>query len=470
MSGPVDVMLQEKPAATHGHPIGIGDWRFAIEVLLPTPTSAVWGTSLWGSGLWASYQWVDLTPWGRGTEWTRGSSQPYGRPDVGDMRITLDSDGDRWNPWNPSPPVGSPAYFSVGTIVRAGVFSPTDSRAGGWLPQFCGIVDQWTPAYKAPNSAEKFVDLVVVETLRDLATIDDNAYPIMIGGGENPLQRWNRLLTRSRWKYGFMVEAGNLLSSPGSYPLVATNMAQNRLSDCYLVGDTCDVQFRTHRTGAAFATNIEYIGSRPGGTSDDTLLPLGVFSNWGIYPTIGFDWQTRTNVGLGLEFVAYDVDSFESTNGDDAVINDVRIGAPGTTQEKFEQLESISRFGRRTLARGDLLTTSPTILRQLAQFTSIRRALNTLRVNSITVSPLERGETAALTTLAADVQSQVVVYPPDMESAATPGRPYIVGFLASMTHRVLPMNDGAVQWTSTFGIDTRTVVNIPGAQLTATPA
>jgi hypothetical protein len=463
----VAALLQQKPVPAHGTPLGVGDWRYVVEVLLPTPTSGVWGSSLWGSGLWTTYEWVDLTPWCRGEDWARGSDERNGRPRVGDARITLDADEGRWNPWIPSPPIGLPSFFGVGTIVRIGCASATDTRANGWLPQFTGIVDQWTPEYKGARAVEKFVDVLLVETLRDLATTEENGSPLPVGEGENPVQRFERLLGDAEWKYGLIIEAGNLVVSPGSYPLLGTTMSANRLAECYQVADSCDVQFRSDRTGAAIATNIEYAPARPGGSSD-ILMPLGAFSKVGGLPMIGFSWAP--SVSTTPRWAPYDIDSFKSSNSDDSIMNEARYSRPGGAVQSFAQLESIARFGRRTQVRTDLLCTNDAEVRQIAQYMTIRRGLNTLRVDGMQVSPIDHGLNTTLITLAADVQSVAVVLPPDMATGPLTGRPYIYGFVASVRHQVRPMNPNRVQWTATFGIDTRTVHNIPGAQLTATSA
>jgi len=462
-------LCQRPPAAGRGALIGIGDWRLVVEALLPADGPSIWGVGKWGDAQWNVLAWEDLTPWVRGLEWARGSDEPYGRPRVGDLTVTLDSSDDRWSPWNPAPPLGGPAYFAPGTIVRVGVRSASDPRCSGWLPQITAIVDTWGQTYVGLG-ADRFVDLTAVETLRDLATIDDHALGGVVGGGENPVERITRLLDAAEWKYGLNVEAQHLLVTPGSYPLQSTDMSSNRLAECYLTGDSCDTQFRTDRTGAALLTNVEYVGNA--GPADETLLPLAALSWVGSakVPYIGFDWMTRPSTSTDVQFVAYDPDSFDAPNSDDAVINDARFARVGGSQQTFEQIASISRFGRRTLVRNDLIVSSDLVVAQQAQYLTIRRALNTLRINALTVNTTDLGELAGLVVLAADVQSAVYAYPPDHIAASTPGRVYVGGFIASMKHQVVARNGQSVTWQTTFGIDTRTVHNLPAAQLPATPA
>ena len=454
----VEALLQQPPAYDHGVPSGLGDWRLSVEILLPASGTSIWGAGVWGDDVWNTLGWIDITPWTRGIAWDRGSDEPYGRPRVGELTLTLDSTDDRWNPWNPTPPAGTPAYFACGTIVRVGLRSPSDTRAGGWLPQITAIVDEWSPEYV--QGADTYIDVTAMETMRDLATIDDNALPGVVGGGEDPISRIRRLLDASDWKYGLKIEAQHIIGFPGSYPLQSTDMADNRLAECYLVGDSCDTQVRTDRTGAMLLTNVEYIGVV--GPADTELLPVAEFTATGLVQ-LGFDYYDRP-----FDYVPYDIDSFQSSNSDDSVVNDTRFARVGGTQQVFEQLASISRFGRRTLVRNDLIINSDFAVAQIAQYISIRRALNTLRVNNLTVHVTDRGTDRGLLTAAADIQTSVFVFPPD--GATGPDRPYISGHIASMRHQITARNPHELTWVASFAIDTRTVHRIPGAQLPPTPA
>jgi hypothetical protein len=479
--------LQQAPDPTHGVPSGVGDWRFCVEVLLPSDQLAIWGIATWGDVEWPQYRWFDITPWCRGAEWTRGADEPYGRPRIGTATLTLDSRYDEFSPWSTpsnilytesneillteegdpivtvgreSPGFTSPTWWSPGTVVRVGLRSPSDSRARGWLPQFCGLVDSWRTEYATANAADIFATVTLVETLRDLSQIDENALPGVVGGGEGALPRIERLLEAADWKYGLLVEAQNLTPS-SSYPVQSTDMANNRITECYRVADAADVHFRTDRTGAALLTNVEYIGNV--GTTDRTLLPLSEFSRTGANdnPYLGFLRYQAT--GTSVKYVPYRPDSFRSATDDANVVNDVRIARVGGTQQTYEQTASISRYGRRTLVRNDFPNTGDTAIALIAQYISIRRGLNVLRVENATVDIDRCGTDHALATLAADIQSNVWVWPPSYTAGET--NRYIRGYIRSMTHRVTPRNTGSVTWEASFAFDTRTVFNVPGAQL-----
>lgn len=464
-------LLQQPPVLDgRGIPTGIYDWRFVVEILLPTDTDSIWGIGVWGEATWGQYAWTDITPWVRGAAWGRGSDEPYGRPRVGTGTLTLASLEDEWSPWNPTPPLGSAAFFAPGTLIRAGCRSSEDTRAGGWLPQFTMLVDQWPVSYVGANGVDRFVDVQLVETTRDLSAIDDNALPGLVGGGEGPVDRIERLLDAAGWQYGLLVEAQSILAAPGAYPMQSTEMTQNRLAECYLTADSCDVIFRSDKTGAALLTNVEYVGAV--GDADPAILQLYEFSRLdnglGVMPYFGVDWRRNDGNTVAGPYLTlpYQVQTLTTLNDDDNLTNDVRLARVGGTQQVYEQTASISRFGRRSLVRGDLIVNNDLAVAQIAQYISIRRGLNTLRVASVDIETLDRGEEFALVAMALDTQSPVFFNPPD--GLIVGDRPLVSGFLGGLEHAVVMQADRLKTWQTRFSIDTRTIYNLPGAQLPAT--
>ena len=462
-------LCQQKPLSAHGVPAGLGDWRFSVEVLLPADASALWGVGLWGTAEWNTYAWHDVTDYVRGLEWKRGADEVYGRPRVGEAVITFESPSGLLDPWSQPAGLGDFAsFFGPGTVIRAGLASYTDTRAGGWLPQFTMVVDSWVPGYVDGNKADTYVTVTAVETLRDLAGIDDNALASVVGGGETATARIERLLDASDWRYGLIVEARHLIDFPGSYTLNSTDLSLNRVAECYLTADSVDAVFRTHRTGAAFLTNVEYQTD----PIDTHQIPLGAFSKSNATQAwIGFDWQDGSATGHGgvpFRFMEYIPDSFRSGNDDANITNDARFARVGGTQQTFEQTASIERYGRRTLVRNDLLCVNDAVCQLIAQYVTIRRALNTLRVDALKCMVTDYTDPdRGLTLAAADVGDYSVVYPPDGDTGT---RPRVLGFVRSVTHRVTPRHNERVTWEATFAFDTRTVQNLNGAQLPSTPA
>lgn len=451
--------LQQRPVAGRGVLTGLGDWRLCVEILLPVDALSLWGVARWDEETWTTLGWADLTADVRGLRWERGQDEPYGRPRVGTLDLTLDNNDTRFSPWNPTPPAGT-GYFSPGTMIRVSVHSDTDTRAAGWLPQFTGFVSAWSESYADPTGADVFVDVTAVETLRDLAEIDDNALAAPVGAGEGAEARIERLLDAAAWRHGLLVEAQNLLDT-GGYTLQATDMADNRLAECYLVADSTDVTFRTDRTGAAILTNPERVGDV--GAADPRYLPLADFStdDTGL-PTIGFAWHDVADADL--VYAPYIVDSFKSAPDDTNIVNDARLAAVGGTQQISEEATSIAKYGRRSFVRSDLLNEDDADVAVLAGIVTTKRALNVLRVRSLAIAVTDRGDDIGLACLAADVGNAAEVYPPSQDlDDLTP--PHISGHIASVAHYVTPRNPAEVTWTAVFSIDTRTVHNLPAAQL-----
>lgn len=468
----VDALLQQPPEIGRGHAIGVGDWYLSVEALLPADELSLWGVAVWGEETWNTLKWVDLTPYCRGLEWVRGSDEPYGRARVGELALTLDDRDDRWSPWNPAPPSGGVSFFGPGTVVRVGLRSATDTRASGWIPQITCVVDSWGQTYTTANLADRYIDLVAYETLRELAQIDDNALPGVVGGGEQPPERLERLLEAAQWPYGLKIEAQNVIGST-AFPLQSTDMANNRLAECYLVADSCDAYFVTDRTGAALLTSPEYIGVI--GSADPEVLPLVDFSwfvqgDGDLCPTIGLSTNDNavTTGGANRLYAEYIPESFMSGPNDRNVVNDARYSRVGGTQQVHEQLTSIGKFGRRTLVRNDLIVNNDAAVLQIAFYTSIRRALNVMRITAIETDTLNHPDDYALALLCVDYYIETTVVPPTgFDYSPTV---FLSARVATVRHRVVPHGpDGVTEWRTVFGFDTRTIYNLPGAQLPSTP-
>lgn len=455
-------LLQQPPAPARGALIGIGDWRVSVEALLPDDALAVWGIAKWNEQTWTTLRWRDLTPYVRGVQWSRGSDEVYGRPRVGSLDLTLDASDDRFSPWNPAGAEGETVgYFAPGTIVRVGVRSATDTRGGrvGWLPQITAIVDSWGMEFVASEGQDRFVPVKCYETLSALSAIDDNATS-PVGAGDVALARFERLLDAAGWPYGFLVAAQNVAA--GGYPMgAATEMTANRLAELYQVADASDCSFRSDRTGAAIVFNPEYNALPP----DPKLDPLIDFSRIGTHAAvIGFYPTSVVSSGGTLLYIGYAAESFKTSNDKSAIVNDARFARVGGTQQVFEQVASIKRHGRRSLVRNDFLNADDATVLLIATYTTVRRALNTLRVDQIDVDTIDRGDDFGLAALACDVGNECRIYPP-FGDPAPPALPYIRGFVRAITHRVTPMRGAVATWQTSFAFDTRDVFNIPGAQL-----
>lgn len=229
--------LTERPADSHGVPVGWQDWRFVVEALLPGDDDSTWGVATWNTGVWSEVGWIDATTAVRSLTWTRGSDQFGGRPTTGVAIIMLGNQDGDWSPWGGGP--ASSAYFGPGTMIRLAVVEP----GGAWIPQFCGTVESW-PEVLTDSGAESYVTMTVVETTAMMAEINDNALGAAAGSGDMPWERLERLLAAAEWPFGLFREA----AVPG-YPLQSTMMAGNRLTECHLTADSADAVFHSHRSG-----------------------------------------------------------------------------------------------------------------------------------------------------------------------------------------------------------------------------
>ena len=169
-----------------------------------------------------------------------------------------------------------------------------------------------------------------------------------------------------------------------------------------------------------------------------------------------------------LVSVAYRPETFRSQAQDNEIANAVTFQRVGGLPQTWRQEASIYRYGQRSYVRQDLLNATgedATVL-LLAQYTSIRRGLSTLRVDAVTVDTWARPLPQFLATIAMEPQDGAIIYSPLGDEP----RPSIYGQVASIVHRVTPRVTGAsMLWETEIRIDTRNVAGVTGAQLPPTP-
>lgn len=487
MSTTITDRLAEAPDYAHGVPIGVGDWRLSVEMLLPEDATAYWGLAKWGSSKWSDRGWADITAYVRGMEWTRGADEPYGRPRIGELSLTLDNQSGHLSPFTTASPFGSPSEFGPGLIVRVGVRSEANAEGitDGWIPQITAIVDSWNEQRVA--TADRWIEVRAYETLRDLAQVDDNALASVVGLDDWSADRIERLLNATDWRYGIDYDVWHHTYPPdvaaNFWALQSTDMAANRLAECYQAADSGDAVFRTARTGRAFVhSHPEWMSS-----SDYTIpwyaqpdlsyWPLAALS-WDDpsgstgsnlkLPTLALDWykHAESNAFADSLYVPYDIDTLVVTNEDAYIVNDARYAAQGLAQQVREHGFSIKRYGRRTLVRTDFQNRFTTPLDFLAATTVNRRGRSTLRIDQVDIATSDRGDDAYLTTIAADIGVRAFMYLPDGLTGLS-GRVRVSALVRSMTHRVTPRSAGSVTWSTSFALDTRAVQGFPAAQLPA---
>lgn len=463
-------LLDQSPLPHDGVAVGVDDWRFVVDLALPSDAASVVGVGTVGAATVGTFDWFDITGSVRGAEWGRGSDEPHGRPRVGELFLTLDA-RDGLSPIDSS----ASAFYGPGTVVRVSVVNPTRAQEWGtspppwsWLAQYTGLVESW-PLTTYGQSADSEVTITAYETLRDLSEVDGNALPSTVGSGDDAETRVNRLLDAANWRYG-SVRTNQVLSV---IKVRSTDMAERRLTELYLTADSTDNRFRSGRDGRPVLHSIE--GSS--GDDDNETFPLVALSN-AEYASgsdsrafIGFDWSEHRETGTSIDyfnftdahFVPYDADTLVMANDAAYVINDCRFAIVGGTQQVAEHADSIARYGRRSFARYDLISLSDSYAESLAGLVVNRQARNTLRVEELTVSTVDRGTDVFETMVAADVGVSAIAYPPADNTDLD--RPRVLGVLSGFRHRVTPRGDQAVTWSTTVRLDTWQVGGVPAANL-----
>ena len=481
------------PVLGQGHPLGITedpdtDWYLSVEVQgisaqgvlgegqLSDDNGQGWTTVPLMLGSTQEGGWTDITNDVRGLDWIRGADEPYGRPVIGELVMTLDNTGKNYSPWPSSGNNISSAYWAPGTIVRIGVTSPGDTSFSGYVPQFVGIVDTWAQLTTGVG-ADNYVEVRAYETLRWVSNIDDNIAAPAAGAGENAGARIQRLLDPTDWPFSYTLEAENLLANASLYGLQATNLSANRLQEVYLTSDSNDVAIRSARNGSCMIYDRYSFGAVGMIYPTAEAWPLVEYSykqtNNGRtqVPCIGFDWDEHreSNADGDVIYVPYDADSFITGNDDAYVYNDVRLARVDGTQQVAEQDYSIARYGRKTFTRSDLICQRDDLVEDMTRAKGERQGLNTLRAESFTVATSHRSPDAFKALLAMDVGVTSNVYAPAKDLSLD--RPHVEGFVRGFRHRLTSMGntERGIDWDTEITVDTSTVVGLAPAQLDPGP-
>lgn len=432
----VDI-LTAQPVGLTGVPIRDTGYRFSVEILVPV-SGMRWDVDNWDEDVWGVEQFADITEHVRGISWFRGADEDHGRPRIGTASLTLASLNDEFAPWNPTPAAGQdPHRLGPGGIIRWGFHGP-----GGWLPQFTGIIDDWAQVEDGGNRAERRVEVQVVETLRDVATLELSAYDTETGAGDNAFDRIARILQVADWRFGTNDRVPVTYTPPDLLP---TTMEGNALAQVYLAADSGDVEIYSGRDGRA-TTDARYVRQ-----------------DSGTYTRIVFG--THRGVFQTDEMLPYDPDTFDVAHNEYHIVNDVELGNETIGAHRVIHETSASRFGKRSLSRMDLVTEDPDDVLVIANDLLDRRARTTLRVSEVQVYPRrDASDVEALEAIAGiDLGDEVAFLFPSFDPVGGTG-PYLDGLCRSLRHDITPMVDD-VHWVATFAIDTTGVEGLPDAEV-----
>lgn len=403
---------------------------------------------------WAEFGWESMRDFVRGVDWFRGAQSPQGRPDIGEIGLTLGKhpgNEDRFaaacDPWVNYQNTRS------GTVIRAALTSRSDVRANGWLPLWAGVVESWLPRYSGATAsghqADVEIDVRLVETLSTQAMIDANALGSAVGSGERIVARADRLLNAANWQYGRVARFGPAGAS--TIALQSTDMAANRLTELYLSADSSLSVIMSDATGACLITD----------RSSLKASRLAQFS------TANFGFGDQPMVVLGptdkvdddLWHIAYDPDTFEAPNDPEPVINDHRYTRVGGTQQLVVHEPSKGAHGHRVRARGDLICTTDGNALAIARADNDREARTSLRVEAVDIAATKRPN-ALLFIAAADWGDGVWMFPPSAQGFTGSG----IGKIRAIYHQLTPAA-GSVHWTARLAVDFSSFNGMPGAML-----
>lgn len=464
-------LLITKPDPAHGIPIpGLGDWRLALEVMLPADLAARWGVARWGETEWGEWTWVDLSDRVRGAVWYRGATEFDGNPEVGEAVISLANTDRALSPWNTASPLGVvlPASYSpgasgiwgvsewaegtwgaalpfgaayqpgwLGLVARlvahspSGMVTPLTNPAtlnpaspDSWVAQFTGVVEAM-PELTTGNGADSQVDMTLVELPTLLARVNATAGSL-VGSGDLPAARLARL-TAGLWPFGIDA-TGFAYEYVGSsaYGLQSTEMSLNRWGECILTAESVGGVVRSAREGT-----------------------LTLYNRW-----------SRTGIARGPESAAsvvdvdaYIADSAVITEHDENVVNVVALARAGGTAQSDRDQFSVNVFGERWYSRSDLIGQSdPLVADHLIPRYLNARAFASRRLEAI---ELDAARNAALVT-ALDVHDRVDVDLPGYATGLSPrARDATVDSLA---HSLTVTTSGLASWRAVVRFGAQSVL------------
>lgn len=452
----IAVACQSAPTADVGVPTDYGDWQIGVQLLLPSEPQSLWGVAKWGQDKWTYLTWVDVTPYVRGMEWTRGASEFDGRAETGTATVTLDNTAGVFSVTDPTNALLGLVdvaddnsiisnYFGPGTVARIVCHSPTGyginwednehqagavTGANAWVPMITGVVESW-PQTMESLGQESYVNLTFKESLSRLARVNTLALVSPVGNNETAADRIARLALAAGWQFGFI----DTYADPyATLPLQSTDMAQERLAEVYVTADSVGAVVRTDRTGAILLTDYEPTDS-PRGPVNGGALNLYAGDKFSIVSTPGT--------------MIIDPEGLTVDNDDSAILNFVQYALVGSTEQTASDPVSIGRFGMVTHGRSDLIMKSDSVALVLAERLVARRARLTKRLRSIELNNfVDPRIGAALISLDVGYVNQTVNV-----DAADEG--HVILFdtprIDSMTHRVIPTSHGGpVMWTATI--------------------
>lgn len=420
--------------------------------------------------------------------WGRGADESKGVVRAGTATLTIA--GDEWSPWRQD---GDAIRYVPGTLIRFGLRSLTDTRSGGWIPLYAGVVERWNPTTE--GGADEWADVHLIETTGDIAVFVGLPPGIFVAlDNIQEAVEWALGSLRKRWPYGLLITAGN--RDETSYVRFTNDIAnpEAMITQLHQYALAADVEIRPHRTGAIqiasrhhtmpsvfplHEPSFLYDFSR-----DGSGLERVVFAR---SPVSGLAEPGDHAADGDLTYLAYDLDTIEAPTELDGLVNFATAVVKEGTDEfhlEYGVEESADRWGFAGQDLGELTLWSsdepfpdPTGTNAAAWGQEVverwveRRARNVLRVDGLDVTA-DTGVAGMATdqpliVAAVDVGDPCWFYPPHHDpdpELIHLNRVRMDGWIRSYEHEVTPRPDG-VEWRARFALDTRAIDNLPGAQL-----
>jgi len=134
-------------------------------------------------------------------------------------------------------------------------------RDGAYYPFFTGRIEAMPE--QAPDLADAFVDVALVEVTADLARVNDAALTVGVGGGETVEERAQRLLDAAEFFSGLDLSIPTYLASTIAHN---TTLSGNRLDELQILAASVAGRILATGAGALMLTGL---------TSGQTLADLG---------------------------------------------------------------------------------------------------------------------------------------------------------------------------------------------------
>lgn len=437
-------------------PLSVPEVYLAVYAFNDLTDGATWDTDAWDDGtlvpgsFWqGAGQWVGISDRVRGLHWERGCESPLDRPRVGTATLTMDNQDGALSAWvvggefatqegdpiTPGDHVDGPIWIRPGTLVRFGAFVVGDDTT--WLPFFTGRLAAQEEAVE--QFVDGWVDLTINELTADLGGWNGELQSLR-GGGESLAARITRLLVDADWLGDSTVDLDDVGDTA---TFQSTALAQNRLSELYLTGDSVGMRVLCGSDGQLRVTT-------PQPALDATLDgPRWDVDFWD--DAVWLWYITFSNYPEGDEIPIADAKPYSST---DRLVNTATAARAGGTELTVQDGPSKARYGVFDPggSRDDLIVQSDTTLLAMLRRLVLIGKDDFFGIESVSVDS-NMAPTTLPSLLATLANQGLETMTPFTVRWVHPSGSVLTSevYLSGTTHRITPTEPGAaMQWTATL--------------------